>query len=107
MYLEEKVLLIYPNENEDKLSLYKQMVLDILEKYLDSINVNVTRDDIVIKYETAVIRMMCNIIEGSKSTGIKQKTQGSKSITYSESNAFIVSNDIKSLLPRPKVKLMG
>lgn len=34
-------------------------------------------------------------------------SQGNKSVTYGENKAFIISDDVKALLPLPRVKMMG
>ena len=105
--MNEKIMQLYPNTNPLVLDVYKGIAIDLIESYLKNINVSVKKEEIESKYESALLLVVCNAIEGKNTNNIKQMSQGNKSITYGENKAFIISDDVKALLPLPRVKMMG
>ncbi|WP_024614685.1 hypothetical protein [Clostridium sp. Ade.TY] len=93
-----------PNTEIIKLQLYQDVVINKIKNYLNLTN---TSNDVIIKnYLTAIKVGVCDEIERNKHKNIRTMTQGQRSITYSNSSASL-SNDVKDLLPKPFVKLMG
>lgn len=103
----EKIMMLYPNVNILQVEIYKDMGIDLIYNYLITINIKVKKEDVEIKYSSALLKLICNIIDASKTNNVKQISQGSKSVTYSKTEGFVISEDVKSLLPLQRVKLMG
>lgn len=104
MGIDEKIEILCPSLDEEKVSIYKEQGASLIRHYL---NVKDSTELIIKKYESALLQIIYNVVEGSKINNIKQMSQGSKNITYVDSKAFMVTEDVKSLLPAPFVKLMG
>lgn len=105
--IDEKIAKLYPKTNPLVLDVYKDIAIDLIKSYLDSINVTNKKEEIEVKYESALLLVLCNAIEGKSTGNVKQMSQGNKSVTYEEGKAFTISNDVKALLPLPRVKMMG
>lgn len=80
----------------------------IVHNYLN--DDNLTDDDILEKYKDVIIELTYRYFKSSKigSNGVKSMTQGQRSITYSDSviNPLVLDDEIKALLPLPKVRLI-
>lgn len=105
--MNEKIIKLYPNTNPLVIDVYKGIAIDLIESYLKNINVVVKKEDIESKYESALLLVLCNALEGKSTGNVKQMSQGNKSVTYGDNKAFIISDDVKALLPLPRVKMMG
>lgn len=103
----EKIKILYPNVDINKITLYEELATDLIKIYLESINIDEINEDIKIKYSSALFKMIYNAIENEGESNIKQKSQGSKSVTYNTDRFLIVSDDIKGLLPAPRVRFLG
>lgn len=103
----QKIMMLYPEVNILQVEIYKEMGIDLILNYLININVKVKKTEVETKYSSALLKLICNMIECSKTNNIKQMSQGSKSVTYAKTEGFIIGDDIKSLLPLPRVKMMG
>ena len=103
----EKIMMLYPGANVLQIEIFKEMAKDLIFNYLSGINVKVIKDEIESKFSSALLKLICNMIEASKTNNIKQISQGSKSVTYAKTEGLIITDDIKVLLPVPRVKMMG
>ena len=75
----------------------------VIRNYL---KVNLTDDEILEKYEIAVLQLIKNSEKLEKvknnTVGIKSQTQGDRSTTFNDSvEAWTITDDIKALLPTP------
>lgn len=81
------------------LNYYKTMVCDDIKNYL---NRDFDDEFIEEKFEIAVIRLMVKKIkQGAAGRQIKSYKQGERSVTYEDS----IDDDIKTILPKPYLKL--
>jgi hypothetical protein len=102
--LDEKILILYPELEINKLSVYKDMGIDVIRNYL---NTKESNEAILQKYENALLQLIGNKVQSDTTNGIKSYSMSKTSITYGEDKGFRITDDIKSLLPTPYVKLMG
>ena len=81
------------------LNYYKTMVCDDIKNYL---NRDFDDEFIEEKFEIAVIRLMVKKIkQGAAGRQIQSYTPGERSVTYEDS----IDDDIKTILPKPYLKL--
>lgn len=93
----------YPKINSKKLELYLNIALVKIKNYLNTDMDNITLMD---NYKTAIIVAIDNEINLADKKNISTIKEGNISITYKE-NSSKLSSEVKALLPRPFVKLMG
>lgn len=103
-----KQLLKIGNDEDEFLNMLYYMSLNKIIKYLNDPSLNEL--DIVEKYSFALVLCMRDSYNYQnnklKTNGIKQESQGSRSRTYDVSNNSGLSDDIKSCLPLPRVRLL-
>ena len=86
-------------EDRVLLNYYQTMVCDDIKNYL---NRDFDDEFIEEKFEIAVIRLMVKKIkQGAAGRQIKSYKQGERSVTYEDS----IDDDIKTILPKPYLKL--
>lgn len=93
----------YPKINSKKLELYLDIALVKIKNYL---NVDIDKITLIDNYKTAIIVAIDNEINLADKKNISTIKEGNISITYKE-NSSKLSSEVKALLPRPFVKLMG
>ena len=93
----------YPKINSKKLELYLDIALVKIKNYL---NTDMTDNSLVDNYRTAIIVAIDNEINLADKKNISTIKEGNISITYKE-NSSKLSSEVKALLPRPFIKLMG
>lgn len=93
----------YPKINSKKLELYLDMALVKIKNYL---NTDMDKITLIDNYKTAIIVAIDNEINLADKKNISMIKEGNISITYKE-NSSKLSSEVKALLPRPFVKLMG
>lgn len=93
----------YPRVNSKKLELYLNIALVKIKNYL---NTDMTDTSLISNYRTAIIVAIDNEINLADKKNISMIKEGNISITYKE-NSSKLSSEVKALLPRPFVKLMG
>ena len=76
----------------------------VIRNYLEAYNL--TDDEIMEKYEIAVLQLIKNSEKLEKvknsTVGIKSQTQGDRSTTFADGvEAWTITDDIKALLPTP------
>lgn len=75
----------------------------VIRNYLEAYNL--TDDEILEKYEIAVLQLIKNAEKLEKirgSVGIKSQSQGDRSTTFADGvEAWTITDDIKALLPTP------
>jgi len=105
MILEDLHILL-PNidaYSDSTLIIYKNRAITFIKNYLnnkyDSAYIEVNFDD-------AIIALVYNTYSSKGKENIQSESQGSRSKTY-KASTFLMSDDIKGLLPLPMVKLMG
>lgn len=99
----EKLQNNYPKINSKKLELYLDIALVKIKNYL---NTDMTNTSLISNYRTAIIVAIDNEINLADKKNISTIKEGNISITYKE-NSSKLSSEVKALLPRPFVKLMG
>jgi hypothetical protein len=104
MTLNEKLAVLYSETDSNKLSVYKDMSIDAIRNYM---NISDTSDIIIQKYESAILQLVGNKIKTESANGIKSYTASKTSVTYADSNRFSITEDVKALLPKPYVKVLG
>lgn len=104
MTFDEKVQILYPEIEINKLLIYKDMGIDIIKNYLNTMESN---EVVLKKYESALLQLVGNKVQSDGANGIKSYSMSKTSITYGEDRGFRITDDIKALLPPPYVKLMG
>lgn len=93
------IKIITGSTEDTLLNLYIRKADTLIKNYLrldDTVDIENTYTDAVIQYVVENYRQLGN-------EGIKQFSQGSRSGTYNSG----LSEDVKVLLPLPKIKLMG
>lgn len=93
----------YPKINSKKLELYLDIALVKIKNYL---NTDMDKITLIDNYKTAIIVEIDNEINLADKKNISTIKEGNISITYKE-NSSKLSSEVKALLPRPFVKLMG
>lgn len=93
----------YPKINSKKLELYLDIALVKIKNYL---NTDMDKITLMDNYKTAIIVAIDNEINLSDKKNISMIKEGNISITYKE-NSSKLSSEVKALLPRPFIKLMG
>lgn len=93
----------YPKINSKKLELYLDIALVKIKNYL---NTDMDKITLIHNYKTAIIVAIDNEINLADKKNISMIKEGNISITYKE-NSSKLSSEVKALLPRPFVKLMG
>ena len=93
----------YPKINSKKLELYLDISLVKIKNYL---NTDMDKITLIDNYKTAIIVAIDTEINLADKKNISMIKEGNISITYKE-NSSKLSSEVKALLPRPFVKLMG
>ena len=93
----------YPKINSKKLELYLDISLVKIKNYL---NTDMDKITLIDNYKTAIIVAIDNEINLADKKNISMIKEGNISITYKE-NSSKLSSEVKALLPRPFIKLMG
>ncbi len=93
----------YPKINSKKLELYLDIALVKIKNYL---NTDMDKITLIDNYKTAIIVAIDTEINLADKKNISMIKEGNISITYKE-NSSKLSSEVKALLPRPFVKLMG
>ena len=93
----------YPKINSKKLELYLDIALVKIKNYL---NTDMDKITLMDNYKTAIIVAIDNEINLADKKNISMIKEGNISITYKE-NSSKLSSEVKALLPRPFIKLMG
>lgn len=108
--LEEMLSVKYPNENKDKIEMYKMMALNLCMNYFrDVLNIDITKEELEEGYSSALFLLISNAIDYESSKGLKSISQGNKTISYNtyENKMFLMTDEIKSFFPLPVVKFWG
>ncbi|WP_338433453.1 hypothetical protein [Clostridium tyrobutyricum] len=68
-----------------------------------------TKEYILANYGTAVELLVekASKLNSLKTTGVKSMSEGGQSMTFSDNEAWSVTDDIKTLLPAPYARMMG
>lgn len=94
---------LYSDMDVKKLELYEEIAIKKIIKYLNTPGEN--EDNIRKNFPTAIKVAVGDEIENSKHKNIKSYKEGEQSITY-ENTKNTLSDDVKSLLPYPKVRVL-
>lgn len=85
-----------------EITIEKKKAIAVIRNYL---NVDWEDSFILTKYDFVVDQLIKNS-QNSKSADIKSISEGSQSITYKDnSGPWTITDDIKSMLPKPYIKL--
>lgn len=94
---------LYPDIDVNKLKFYEEIVIKKIKNYL---NIPSKNDNYIISnFPTAIKLAVGNEIENSNHKNIRSYKEGEQSITYENSNNTL-SDEVKELLPFPKVRLL-
>jgi Skp family chaperone for outer membrane proteins len=104
MTLDEKIQALYSDEDSLKLTIYRGMATDAIRNYMNVDDDNTTIEQ---KYESALIQLIGNKIKYDNTDGVKSYIMSKTSVTYGNNNGLSITDDIKSLLPPPFVRLLG
>lgn len=79
-------------------------------KIIRYLNKEFNFEHVITKYHDAVLEITCSLyrnryVKNNNKEGIKQKTQGSRSVTYSDVGD-VMTDEIKDMLPPPFVGVM-
>lgn len=101
-----KLLLgIIDNSEDDLIDLYIKRAVVIIANYLN----HEEYDNVYImaNFEDAIIALVELAYKENTShhKGIKSQTQGARSVTYVDEKGFVISNEVKSLLPTPFLRM--
>lgn len=93
------------DSKDDLLNLYIKRAIYTIKNYLN--NDRLTDEDIETLHREAIVSLVVDAqrIESSGNKGIKSQTQGARSVTYADEKSFSITDDIKAILPVPKVKM--
>lgn len=94
--------------NEIEANYYISKATKVVYKYL---NTDTLTDDIILeKHKEVIIELVYRSFIAKKNcaNGIKSMTQGQRSVTYVDSatSPMLLDDELKALLPRPKVRLL-
>lgn len=67
------------------------------------LNKTFEKDEIIEKYQSAVIQFCANSITNYQNKNVKSMTQGQRSVVFSD-NVLMLGDDVKALLPKPYVR---
>lgn len=98
----------YPDN--PKKDLYKKIAIDKCMLYFqENLKIEITQEVMEELYASALFLLISNAFDFEKTKGIKSIKQGNKSITYNpyENKLFSMTDEIKSLLPLPRVRFKG
>lgn len=103
---------IFPNIQEETLITHKQLAVQKLILYFkNSLNRTISEQELETEYQYALFLLVSNAINYADIKGIKSIEQGNKKTTFVESistsGAYEITDEIKSLLPVPLIKLRG
>lgn len=104
----KSMLDISNNKKDSKLETYINISQSMLKTYLNKIGYRVDDYDIEDKYSQALVLLTVKAYKSEQdgvSGNVKSRKLGERSITYGDGSAFDITNDIKAILPTPKVKL--
>ena len=83
----------------------EELELIAINSIRNYLNISATDEEIKSKYGYAFKTIYKAIEEQSeRPVGVSSVTQGSQSITYNTSNCNYITEDVKSLLPKPFIK---
>lgn len=81
---------------------YRKLAYMAIRKYL---NINITDDEIETLYSFVVDLIVQNIEQNQGKSNVQSERQGSRSISYFSSSSGCMTDEIKDLLPLPKVRM--
>ena len=99
------LLSIKDNSQDDLITLYINRAITVIINYIN--NEKYDKEIIEVVFPEAIIALVENAYkENTSSTkGIKSKSQGARSVTYADEKGFTITDDIKSLLPTPFIRM--
>lgn len=91
--------------SDSVINLYIKRAIYTIKNYLN--NDRLTGEDVELLHSEAIVSLVVDAqrVETSGSKGIKSMSQGARSITYADEKSFTITDDIKTLLPVPYVKM--
>lgn len=104
----KRIIPISDDSKDELLEIFCDISIQKIIKYLN--NPNISEFDIVERYSSALVLCIKDAYNYHKNKlkneGIKQQSQGSRSVTFDLSNNVGLSDDVKACLPLPKVRVM-
>lgn len=104
----DEMLRLNIDMNANKLDIYINRSIYIIKNYLNDENLEDTY--ILSKYKYAVMELSMRAYKSDtcNASGVKSMTQGQRSVSYDVglTNPYMITDDLKALLPPPKVRLL-
>lgn len=99
------LLSIKDNSQDDLITLYINRAISVIINYIN--NEKYDKEYVTEHFEEAIICLVENAYKENTSSakGIKSQSQGARSITYADEKGFTITDDIKSLLPTPFIRM--
>ena len=105
----------YPKMDEDILSYYKLLAVELLRGYMEeTLNIKISDTegwdyDFEQKYVGPIFIMTTNAIDYEKTKGLKSIKQGNKQISWNtyDNKQFVFTQEVKDMLPYPNVSFLG
>lgn len=107
MIIDDIKALLNTNKHTDNvIEIYIRRAVVFIKKYLN--NDEITSDYIEENYQDAIILLVYNALSVKGDENIQSKSQGQRSVTYktSTNDSFNITNDVKALLPLPRLKFL-
>lgn len=112
MILDDLLILLSVDESAyPVLTILKNRAITVIKNYL-----NVSSYDIAYieeNFPDAIVELVYNAYSVKGKENILSESQGSRSVTYkgfttfADSSTYAITNDIKTLLPLPSVRMLG
>ena len=108
--LDEMLKEFYPTYSPNRLQIYKNIAIDKVINYFENtLKISITEEELETKYESALFLLISNAIDFEKSKGLKSVKQGNKQVAYNtyDNKQFVLTEEIKSMFPLPRVVFKG
>lgn len=85
------------------IGIYIKRAIVSIQNYLN--NEKYTREFIGIEFQEAIVYLVVSMYEKKGLENIKSKSQGSRSVTFTDATSFAITEDISNLLPTPTIRM--
>jgi len=99
-----KVKVLIGDEPDALIQIYIDRAVISIKNYLN--NDRLTNEYIIENFEEAVISIAEGLHKNKDSKNIKSMSQGKRSVTYTDDNGSVITEEISRLLPSPYVRMM-
>lgn len=85
------------------IGIYIKRAVICIKNYLN--NDKYTKEFIQNEFQEAIVCLVVNMLDKKGKENIKSTTQGSRSVTYTDTTSFSVTDEIANLLPTPSARM--